>query len=113
MAKPKAEEGEAKLGIDTGSEEIGNPGATGEGDVSDDAGNSALTKENNSTEGDSGTVSKDQPQELEDVCLLEWPSEREGIHTIHTKDGIFNFINGRATFKVEIASKLREAGYIE
>lgn len=113
MAKAKPEEGESKQDIDTGSEGNGVPGATGEGEASTAAGDTAITEENKSPEGNDGVVGNAEPQEPENVRLVDWPPEREGIHTVHTKDGIFSFINGVATFKAEVASKLREAGYIE
>lgn len=51
--------------------------------------------------------------EPEVVTLKGWEAEREGTHSIHTKKGVFNFINGKASFSSVIATELREAGYVE
>jgi hypothetical protein len=51
--------------------------------------------------------------EPEVVTLKGWEDGREGTHSIHTKKGVFNFVNGKASFSSVIATELREAGYIE
>ncbi|ASA20941.1 hypothetical protein [Paenibacillus donghaensis] len=50
---------------------------------------------------------------LESVLLKSWEEGSEGIHTIHIKRGIFNFVNGKAEILPESAAELRQAGYIE
>lgn len=51
--------------------------------------------------------------EPEVVTLKGWEDGREGNHSIHTKKGVYNFVNGRASYSSVIAIELREAGYVE
>lgn len=53
------------------------------------------------------------PSPKESVALKGWDNGREGAHTIHLKEGIFTFIDGKAEFSSEAAEALRQAGYIE
>ncbi|MDU5946296.1 MAG: hypothetical protein E6Z15_04385 [Paenibacillus macerans] len=51
--------------------------------------------------------------ELKGVVLKGWQEGREGAHSIHLKNRIVGFVNGKADVTPELAGELKKAGYIE
>ncbi|OME55125.1 hypothetical protein [Paenibacillus odorifer] len=120
MAKPKPEEEKdekktnaAVANDDNQNNSVDTPDAPGDS-VIVDPGNDEPPAETKTDAEEQNAIEKQQTtQTFEEVRLVDWPQEREGIHTIHTREGIFSFNNGKASFKPEVSQKLREAGYIE
>ncbi|MDH6373540.1 hypothetical protein M2444_005372 [Paenibacillus sp. PastF-3] len=107
--------------VNKGTEQKNEESSAGElssGDQSlSDAAASQTTETTPTTESIKPTTEKsdvdEDKLEPEVVTLKGWEAGREGTHSVHTKKGVFNFVNGKASFSSVTATELREAGYIE
>lgn len=54
-----------------------------------------------------------QNLELKGVILKGWHEGRKGTHSIHLKNRIVTFVDGRSDVTPELAEDLQKAGYIE
>lgn len=70
---------------------------------------------NDQSETEKKNEQESSPKEIElkGVVLKGWVEGREGIHSIHLKNRIVSFANGRADVNSELAEELQKAGYIE
>lgn len=57
--------------------------------------------------------SKTDPEKPESVVLPNWPEGKKGIHTIHLKERIFTFVDGKAELPSQLIDELKKAGYLE
>ncbi|MDR0269635.1 hypothetical protein [Paenibacillus sp.] len=51
--------------------------------------------------------------ELKEVILKGWVDGKKGTHSIHLKNRIVSFVDGRSELSPELAEELQKAGYIE
>ncbi|GGF86859.1 hypothetical protein [Paenibacillus aceti] len=58
-------------------------------------------------------VADNQNLELKGVILKGWHEGRKGTHSIHLKNRIVSFVDGRSDVTPELAEDLQKAGYIE
>lgn len=78
-----------------------------------DSVNKDVTKETNEKQNGHTPENTQLEKKYETVTLKGWESERKGNHSIHLKNRIISFVNGKSEVSTTIAQELREAGCIE
>lgn len=73
----------------------------------------AKNKPDEETKSPAETSETKTTMEIKGVVLPQWPSDQKGIHTIHLKERIITFIDGKAELPSNLVDELKKAGYLE
>jgi len=89
-----------------------------EEDATDEAVNEAIGVIMDAIKSFKASVIKPEPPKepekvsIKGVVLKGW-GNRKGTHSIHLKNRIISFVDGKANVSVELADELKKAGYVE